>query len=168
MSFVNLFEVAKLLGLAMENLDNPHSSYIFLQGGVYPSQTHTHNSISISGQAPEYYSCYSHQRQQGKGYQSHPGVHAQHDEDYAHKHKEVFKQINQDIGKHVIEHLCIVGDPGNQSSHWIVVKEPRRQGLEMGKKIMPQIKDYMLSSSVQKVYLCIVKAKAQNNHCGVY
>ena len=75
----------------IEQLQNHHPAYVFLQVGIDPGDRNPNAAIRITNSIAEKLGCKSDQRQGRKSDQRQLPVEAQHDSDNSSQHKNIFK-----------------------------------------------------------------------------
>src|SRR5690606_25248817 len=124
------------LGLfAAKQLNQAHSGYVLREKAIDPAdQVLDMHEIAAQGPFDEQGDD-DDQRRRDERNQSQLPVNDEHHDHDADQHQDILEQIDQDIGKKLIERFHIIGRAGDQPARRIMVEKSHRQQHDMQKNV---------------------------------
>jgi hypothetical protein len=141
-----------------------------LKKGIHLGESLANLSESIAGAMAEQQRDEEDQGQEQEGQQGKPPMQVKEHEDDPDQKEDILEQVNQDSGKHLMNVLDIVGEPGHQPPDRVLIKKGYRKGLDMREKSHPKIMHRPLTRHFHQIDLIEIQAEVgdqdQHNEAG--
>src|ERR1700728_509982 len=139
--------------LAVEKLQHDHAADVLLQIRINAGDGGANAAVRIAHLVAENLSRHHDEGQNREGNQRQLPVHAEHDAENSHQHKDVFKDGNHAGGEHFIQRVNVSSDARDQAADRILVVKSHVHALQVAENLATQVEHYFLPGPLHEVSL---------------